>query len=215
MNAESTLPESTLTAAQAAEIAKYEICYQAPNYRMSADRGRGARRGLAEVPWRGGYLDVGCGRGEMLDHAAALGFEPVAGAEMVEALLGRPGVQKAVAWDLPWGDAAFDVVSLFDVIEHLLPGDDEQACRELARVAKHCVLITANNLTSIHKGVELHVNRRPYEEWDGLFRAWFPGATVRWLKHLRAKNSEFWRIELPPFAPASAEASAAKKTSAG
>lgn len=190
-----------LTEAQAAEIAKYDVTYQAPNYRMSAQRAEPARAVLAELPWRDSYLDVSCGRGETLRMAADLGYRNVYGTEACTALVGGKVLQ-ALAWDLPFPDMVFEVVSMFDVIEHLLPGDDERACRELARVARRCVLLTANNLTSIHEGVELHVNRRAYEEWDQVFRAWFPGATVSWLKSRQAKGSEFWRIDLPERAPA-------------
>jgi hypothetical protein len=89
------------------------------------------------------------------------------------------------------------VVSLFDVIEHLIPGDDELACRELARVAKRHILITANNRPSFNKaGDDLHINKRPYEEWDQLFKSWFHGARVTWIRGHRSYISEAWRVDL-------------------
>ena len=42
---------------------------------------------------------------------------------------------------------------------------------------------------------ELHINRRPYDEWDALFRHWFSGTVTR-LKN-RVYVSEGWRIDLP------------------
>lgn len=183
-----------LTEAQAAEVAKYDLAYSHERYRMGEARKADARAALQALIPDGGYLDVGCGRGEMLRFAAELGFDPVAGVEACEALIGGPVVQ-APAWSLPWGDGTFDVVTMFDVIEHLLRGDDEATCRELARVARRHILLTANNRPSNSLGVELHVNRRPYEEWDRLFRQWFPG-TVTWMSKGAVAVSEMWRVDL-------------------
>lgn len=183
-----------LTAAQKAEIAKYDMAYSHDNYRMGASRRTAAESVLLEVGAGGGYLDVGCGRGEMLDFAAQMGFDPVCGVETCPRLLGGRVIE-APAWDLPYEDNAFEVVTLFDVIEHLLPGDDERACREMARVASRAVVLTACNRSSKVCGVELHVNRRPYEEWDRLFRQWFPGE-VTWWSGGRGIISETWRIDL-------------------
>jgi ubiquinone/menaquinone biosynthesis C-methylase UbiE len=179
-----------------AEQAKYQACYQAENYRMGQLRMADARRDL-EGCSRGSYLDIGCGRGEMLDYAESIGFLPVQGVEVVPALIDGARVVKGEAHALPFADNSFDVVSLFDVIEHLLPGDDEAVCREMARVARRHVVLTANNKPShcpITKA-DLHINRRPYEEWDRLFREWFPGE-VKWLRGNRAYVSEGWRVDL-------------------
>lgn len=185
------------TEAQRTEISKYSLAYQVPDYRMSEARAYSVRRTLKELRWRGSYLDVSCGRGEMLRFARQIGFGAVAGTEVVPSLVGGD-VSYALAWDLPFADRSFEVVSMFDVIEHLLPGDDERACRELARVASRAILLTANNLPSHPKNdrtIELHVNKRPYPEWDELFRAWFPGK-VTWRRDRVAKKSELWVVEL-------------------
>lgn len=189
-----------LTDQQQAEIDKYGLCYRTPGYAMGAARKKSAQAALSSTVPRGAYLDVGCGRGEMLAFASRLGFQEVQGTEVVDSLIGG-SVRRALAWDLPFEAGAFDVVSMFDVIEHLLPGDDERACRELARVADCHVLITASNIPSQHHGVDLHVNRRPYAEWDSLFAGWFsavrPGAVVTWLRPLANPISEVWRVDLP------------------
>lgn len=180
-----------------AEHAKYRRAYDLnPKYRMKAERLADAAYDLAALPVRGCYLDVACGRGEMLAAAARLGFDPVMGTEIVPELIDGRQVVYAEVHALPFLDAAYSVVTMFDVIEHLLPGDDELACRELARVAGRHVLITANNRPSFNKaGEDLHINKRAYEEWDALFRAWFPGA-VTWIKGHRNYVSEAWRVDL-------------------
>lgn len=188
---------------QAAEIAKYTACYKDPNYRMGPRRKDQAKLQLGALAQAtgalGSYLDVGCGRGEMLDYAREIGFARVEGTEVVPELIKRQGVSYAEGWALPFPDRSFEVVSLFDVIEHVLPGDDERICRELARVASRAILITASNRPSVHEGVELHINRRPYDQWDRLFRAWFGGTSggeVDWLDNAATPLCEMWRVLL-------------------
>jgi len=185
-------------AARVAEKNKYDACYSVSSYAMGQARMRDACLDLsASIPvgQRTSFLDVSTGRGEMLDHAADMGWQTVQGTEIVDALIDEPRVVRAYAHDLPFPDCSFQVVSMNDVIEHLLPGDDELACRELMRVASDVVLLTANNRRSQHEGMELHINIREYAEWDALFREWFAGATVEWLGS-RHYVSHGWRIRL-------------------
>ncbi|MPZ58443.1 MAG: methyltransferase domain-containing protein [Rhizobiales bacterium] len=182
---------------RAAEHAKYARAYGLnPDYRMGRSRMEDAVRDLSALRSRGSYLDVSCGRGEMLAHARRLGFAPVHGTEIVRELIDGTNVVRAEVHALPFAGKSVDVVSMLDVIEHLLPGDDEAACRELDRVAHRHVLVTANNRPSFNKsGDDLHINKRPYEEWDALFRQWFTGA-VTLIKGNRAYVSEAWRVDL-------------------
>jgi ubiquinone/menaquinone biosynthesis C-methylase UbiE len=163
---------------------------------MGQERKADAVNDLEALPSRGAYLDVSCGRGEMLVEAERLGFDLVHGTEIVPQLIDGIRVVRAEVHALPFSDKSFDVVTMFDVIEHLIPGDDERACRELARVARRHVLVTANNKSSSKTGVELHINRRPYETWDRLFTKWFAPARVTWIKGARNYISEGWRIDL-------------------
>ena len=180
-----------LSKQQQAEVDKYCGVYRLDNYAMGAARKACAVENLKSVAPTS-YLDVGCGRGEMIAASKELGFDVSAGAEVVDYLTGGD-VVNAPAWDLPFKDGAFDVVSIFDVIEHLLPGDDEKACRELDRVAAKHVFITAANYSSCSLGVELHVNKRAYADWDQLFKEWFSGR-VEWLPRAHGTNSETWHI---------------------
>lgn len=186
-----------VTSAQAAEIAKYQKIYAArEEYRMARPRIVNFGEALADTKWRGSYLDIGCGRGEMLASARKMGFQSVIGVDVADEVIGE-GVIKAVAWSLPFPDKSIEVVSMFDVIEHILPGDDESACREMSRVASKIILIAANNRSSMWDGIELHCNRRHYDEWDQLFKQWFSGARVTWLRDKVSSFTELWRIDLP------------------
>lgn len=183
--------------ARAAEHAKYARTYATQrHYKMGEPRKADAIRDLHALPCRGAYLDVSCGRGEMLDQARRFGFDPVRGTEIVPDLIDGERVVRAEVHALPFDDGSFDVVTMFDVIEHLLAGDDEAACREMARVARRHILLTANNRPSFNKaGDDLHILKRPYAEWDALFRQWFPGEVTR-LKGDRAYVSEAWRVDI-------------------
>lgn len=185
-----------LDEARAAEHAKYHRAYALnPKYRMKAQRMADAVNDLRALPCRGSYLDVSCGRGEMLKEARKLGFKITTGTEIVPELLSA-SIFYSEVHDLRFNANFAEVVTMFDVIEHLIPGDDERACKELARVASRHVLLTANNKPSFNKaGDDLHINKRPYEEWDRLFREWFPG-TVTWIRGRRNYVSEAWRVDL-------------------
>ena len=185
-----------LKEARATEHEKYVRCYKHPTYRMGANRMQDAVRVLEALPSRGPYLDVGTGRGEMLSFAMFHGFNPVKGTEVVESLLDHPRVIRAEGHDLPFAIGGFHTVTMFDVIEHLIPGDDELVCRELARVARNHVIVAANNRNSKNKaGDVLHINIRPYEEWDRLFREWFAPHKVIWSSNSTC-FSQIWRVDI-------------------
>jgi ubiquinone/menaquinone biosynthesis C-methylase UbiE len=181
--------------ARAAEVQKYIRCYRNQGYRMGQGRKSDAIRALAAIPCRGSYLDVSTGRGEMIDIAERMHFQPCMGTEAVEALCDGKRIVHALAHALPFGSGNVDVVTMFDVIEHLLPGDDERACLELRRVAKKHIIVAANNRESNNGKDDLHINKRPYPEWDRLFRQWFaPGKVIS--LGCRDHVSELWRIDL-------------------
>lgn len=153
---------------RSAEIAKYAEAYQRPGYAMGDERRAAVARILAETQ-RGTLIDVGTGRGETLAIAASLGFAIVAGTEVVPALCGALVVY-AEAWALPFADKSADVVTCFDVLEHLLPDDQPLALAELVRVGRE-VIVTAADYSHCENGVEYHVGRRPYPEWEEMMQA--------------------------------------------
>lgn len=111
-------------------------------------------------------LDAGCGSGRTLDELADYGrvsgvdLSPVA----VEAAhrRGHPDVRRGAVEALPFADAAFDVVTCLDVIEHT--PDDRASLAELLRVTAPggVALVTVpayQALWSSHDEVNLHFRR--------------------------------------------------------
>ncbi|MDX2138255.1 MAG: methyltransferase domain-containing protein [Chloroflexota bacterium] len=105
---------------------------------------------LAEVTPGMRILDVGCGRGEILRHAAQLGADAW-GIDYAEVAVNMshqvienvndvaPGatyVYQADAKHLPFPTGAFDRVLMFDVVEHLHPWELHEALLEVRRVLK-------------------------------------------------------------------------------
>jgi ubiquinone/menaquinone biosynthesis C-methylase UbiE len=105
---------------------------------------------LAEVTPGMTILDVGCGRGEILRHCAKLGADAygidyaAVAVDMSRRVIdgldgvtpGKTSVMQADAKKLPFPDAAFDRVLMFDVVEHLYPWELHQAMLEVRRVLK-------------------------------------------------------------------------------
>ena len=145
------------------EVARYERAYQNPAYRLGDRRRQHIVAHLKRIP-KGSLLDVSTGRGEVLHLARDMGFTPVMGTEAVSYLCAEDrGVVHALAHDLPFLDRSFDTVTMFDVMEHLLPEDTEAVCRELARVARERILLTVHNGPHHYRGSDLHINRRADE----------------------------------------------------
>ena len=90
-------------------------------------------------------LDVGCGRGEILRHCAALGaaafgvdYAPVAvelSRHVIDGSAAAPaGVAQSDAKRLPFPSSSCDRVLMFDVVEHLYPWEMKAAFDEVRRV---------------------------------------------------------------------------------
>ncbi|MDQ1345052.1 MAG: hypothetical protein QG586_582 [Pseudomonadota bacterium] len=162
---------------RSAEIAKYAEAYQRPGYAMGDERRAAVARILAGTK-PGTLIDVGTGRGETLAMAAAAGFTVLAGTEVVPALCGGLVVY-AEAWALPFADQSADLVTCFDVLEHLLHDDQPLALAELVRVGRE-VIVTAADYSHFEHGVEYHVGRRPYPEWESMLQAFGTVEPLGW-----------------------------------
>lgn len=159
------------------EIEAYVQAYASPMYRMGTRRRASVQAILGGLP-RGSLLDVGTGRGETLAFAKAAGHGPVMGTEVVPALLAEDVVY-AEAHALPFPDGSWDHVTCFDVLEHLVEDDIEPALREMLRVARRSVTVSASERSDIREGRELHISKRPVKQWlEVITECWGPTARL-------------------------------------
>lgn len=150
------------------EKALYAEAYKLPDYRMGVRRKAFVRSVLQNLQV-GSLLDVVAGRGETVQMAQDVGFD-AHGTEVVESLLSERIVY-AEGHALPFADGAFDHVTCWDVLEHLVPEDVEPTLRELYRVARKTVTVSASEEPdTAWLGVDLHPSRRPAKEWEDLMR---------------------------------------------
>ena len=95
------------------------------------------RRRLSTAGLR--YLDVGCGKGELLGLLQA-DFEHVAGCDVSSGMLGEiSGIETRVQDDplrIPFGPAEFDLVTAVCVYHHVLPAARRTLTREAGRVLR-------------------------------------------------------------------------------
>lgn len=165
-----------VTKARGAEIRKYKDAYQRPRYRMGNERRENSTNAIDEWAFGRGYrtfLDVGAGRGEVLDFVQDTGsFQRIEGTEVVPELIQsdqRLRYAEAHALDMP--DRSVDVVTCFDVLEHLLPEDVNPAVDHLFRIARAVVIISAAEDSQFQEGIEHHPSRRPLDDWRKLLIA--------------------------------------------
>lgn len=184
-------PSEILHAVDAEKI--YSKEYENAIYRMGGQRYEHAVKQIGQ--WKKGrLLDIGCGRGEILDFAEGKGFE-AKGTEIVEELIDNKRVLKGYTHELPFENNSFDYVTCFDVIEHILPENTAKTFGEIDRISTRAILLSiANYPSKFGNGIDLHINIKPYPEWDALIRKTWPNALVTWLP-LGNNISETWLIE--------------------
>lgn len=156
------------------ETEKYRRCYENPAYKCGTARLEVGHRfvdSLLGHPRATGrpYLDVGCGRGELVEHALHLGGFDAFGCDLVPELCDERRIFQAdITLGLPFGTRQFDFVSCLDMVEHLPEAAVPAAIDELFRVANALVFITTNDRQSTYEGMELHLTRRPIGWWTSL-----------------------------------------------
>jgi len=174
------------------EYEKYDRAYRTPSYRMGNNRKKAAQKAIKDLGFQGSYLDVACGRGEMVSFAKELGFCPAIGVDVVDSLMNE-SVIYGEAHNLPFNDDEFDVVTSFDAFEHFLPEDTQLALSEINRVSTRAVILCIALTPSMNMKETLHINLRTTGEWTELINRYIDGKAER-LPKTNGTRSETWVI---------------------
>jgi SAM-dependent methyltransferase len=119
-------------------------------------------------------LDAGCGSGRVFQHRLAGRVRSVVGVDVTDGLRGNPNIHGAAKGDLrvlPLRDAAFDLIVMSHVAEHLLV--PEPVFRELARVLRpggRLLLLTPNRWHYVPLAARLlpHKMHEALNRWRGV-----------------------------------------------
>jgi len=168
-------PTTILDGREPADV--YTDCYSSEWYRMGRPRFRRMTRmlkkDLRHLPPQL-FLDVGCGRGELVQHVQDAGHHAF-GCDIVPALCERDHIDLIdTAAKLPYDDQQFDIVTCNDVLEHLRPEDTWPVCEELLRVTRrrlliHVVWTESKWKMPDGKMIDLHTNKR--DDWEIIFKS--------------------------------------------
>jgi SAM-dependent methyltransferase len=125
------------------------------------------RRGLATSGLR--YLDVGCGKGELL-HLLQADFKQTSGcdvsAEMMRQVAQVAGIDTRVQKDplqIPFGNAEFDLVAAVCVYHHVPPADRRTLTSEIGRVLRPGGIFCMIEHNPLNPVTRLIVSRTPVD----------------------------------------------------
>ncbi|NBW22414.1 MAG: methyltransferase domain-containing protein [Caulobacteraceae bacterium] len=174
------------------ELEKYQGIYGSVNFSQYGHACHGARAVPIIARWQPKrVIDVGCGHNEFAQRLRqALPDTSVIGADFACTSA------DLICWahEIPGPDKSFDVVTAFDVLEHLPPEDVDRTLTELARISERfCVSISYVDSKNRWQGQTLHPTVRPEGWWiQRLMRAGAVEIKVegryihgRWIKPLR------------------------------
>lgn len=130
------------------------------------------RRRLSTAGLR--YLDVGCGKGELLS-LLQTDFEHVAGCDVSSGMVGEiSGIETRVQRDalqIPFGDAEFDLVTAVCVYHHVPPADRRMLTGEIKRVLRPSGILCMIEHNPFNPITQLIVSRTPVDADAVLLRA--------------------------------------------
>lgn len=148
------------------EVRKYQACYADSAYRMGKRRIQRMKADIDTVPAGSTLLDVGCGRGETVYYALEQKIL-ASGIDIVPELAGIY-VQTASIDEIPF--ESVDVVTCYDMLEHLPPDEVDPALDELFRVAKKTMFLTVSGNEAEKDGETLHLSVHDHDWWEERFK---------------------------------------------
>ena len=172
------------------EVEKYQRCYASDSYKMGRRRWLRMKKDLDVISTDLTLLDVGSGRGETIEYARERGIDAL-GLEIVPELTSDDIAQGSIT-AIPFHTC--DVVTCYDVLEHLPPEDVDKALDELFRVAKHRLFLTVSGNPAERGDDVLHMSIHTWTWWEQKFRDRCPDG-IFWLTTYCTEKDWHWSIE--------------------
>jgi SAM-dependent methyltransferase len=145
------------------------------HYKMGAHRRVWVRDWLAKLT-PGRVLDIGCGRGEAMRFAAALGYD-AHGIETAPSLCTGNVIEGSVL-DIPESLGRFDLVLCLDVLEHLEADEIEPALNQIKSVSDSALISIGLGPAMQVDGVDLHITQHTPAVWASELRSVLSGAAI-------------------------------------
>jgi 2-polyprenyl-3-methyl-5-hydroxy-6-metoxy-1,4-benzoquinol methylase len=122
----------------------------------------------------GTLLDVGCAKGYLVKALVDLGVDACGMDASAYAIENAPAdvserLVQGVVQALPYKDAAFDVVTAMDILEHIPEDEAATVCRELLRVSRGLVVTNILTLEIPDYTDRTHITVKPQAWWESLF----------------------------------------------
>lgn len=177
------------------EAKKYHIIYGngkgAKKWYGKSDHGKNFMPKLKKYKFDS-LLDVGTGKGvfptTVIENKLCKTVHGIDIAKSVKQKTNGWIFKQAPAHMLPYKNKEFDVITCFDVLEHLIEEDVETALSEFARVAKKIVVLSVCFRKSINEvnGENLHATIKPQNWWMDKFSK--VGKVEKWGNYYILKN---------------------------
>lgn len=151
------------------EKSKYDFIWDSIDYSSKYNKMEIAEK------MHGKVLDVGCGNGTFVYYLNSRKEVTEAhGCDITDKGIKRMSMtainfKQCPAWDMPYEDNYFDVVTSCDVLEHIPPDKLDAAIAELKRVGRKQIHVIATFKDHKYFGYKVHLSVHPIEWWREKF----------------------------------------------
>ena len=119
--------------------------------------------------------DIGCGRGIFFDMLQRKGLQ-VFGLDPSIIIINSkksPFIIQGTCDNIPFADDLFDVVFCLDVLEHIPGILISDSLKELRRISKKYLIISAASHEDIVEKLKVHISIKSYLEWEKIISKYF------------------------------------------
>ena len=111
--------------------------------------------------------DIGCGRGIFFEILQQKGLQVIVNSKK------SPFIVRGTCDNIPFADNLFDVVFCLDVLEHIPEVLISDSLKELHRISKKYLIISAASHEDIVDNLKVHVSVKAYLEWEKIISRYF------------------------------------------